>query len=68
MISYELAMGLAILPVFSWSAAPGSDYGLSLFGVVQSRRKIYGLYSPQPISALIFLVALFAETTNQIAI
>ena len=63
MISYELAMGLAILPVFIWSAAPGSDYGMSLFGVVQCQQGLWlGLW--QPLSALIFLVALFAETNR----
>ena len=63
MISYELAMGLAILPVFIWSAAPGSDYGMSLFGVVQSQQGLW-LALWQPLSALIFLVALFAETNR----
>lgn len=63
MISYELAMGLAILPVFLWSAAPGSDYGMSLFGVVQSQQAAW-LVLWQPLSALIFLVALFAETNR----
>jgi NADH-quinone oxidoreductase subunit H len=63
MISYELAMGLSILPVFMWSAAPGTDYGMSLFGVVQSQQSLWlGLW--QPLSALIFLVALFAETNR----
>tara|TARA_B100001093_G_scaffold68824_1_gene59059 strand:+ start:4005 stop:5105 length:1101 start_codon:yes stop_codon:yes gene_type:complete len=63
MISYELAMGLSILPVFLWAAAPGSDYGLSLFGVVQSQQGLW-LILWQPISALIFLVAIFAETNR----
>lgn len=63
MISYELAMGLAILPVFMWSAAPGSEYGMSLFGVVQSQQGLW-LAMWQPLSALIFLVALFAETNR----
>ena len=63
MISYELAMGLSILPVFLWAAAPGSDYGLSLFGVVQSQKTLW-LILWQPISALIFLVAIFAETNR----
>ena len=63
MISYELAMGLAILPVFMWSAAPGSDYGMSLFGVVQCQQSC-GSIMWQPLSALIFLVALFAETNR----
>jgi NADH-quinone oxidoreductase subunit H len=63
MISYELAMGLALLPVFMWAAAPGSDYGMSLFGVVQSQQSAW-LILWQPLSALIFLVALFAETNR----
>lgn len=63
MISYELAMGLSILPVFIWVAAPGSDYGLNLFGVVQSQQTLW-LFMWQPLSALIFLVALFAETNR----
>jgi len=63
MISYELAMGLAILPVFLWSAAPGSEYGMSLFGVVQSQQAAW-LFLWQPLSALIFLVALFAESNR----
>lgn len=63
MVSYELAMGLSILPVFMWSAAPGSEYGMSLFGVVQSQQS-WWLCMWQPLSALIFLVALFAETNR----
>lgn len=63
MISFELSMGLALLPVFMWAAAPGSEYGMSLFGVVQSQQSAWlGLW--QPLSALIFLVALFAETNR----
>ena len=63
MISYELALGLSILPVFMWAAAPGSEYGLSLFGVVQSQETLW-LAIWQPLSALIFLVAIFAETNR----
>jgi NADH-quinone oxidoreductase subunit H len=63
MISYELAMGLALLPVFMWASAPGSDYGMNLFGVVQSQQSAW-LLLWQPLSALIFLVALFAETNR----
>ena len=63
MISYELAMGLAILPVFMWAAAPGSDYGLTLFGVVEAQSGLW-LVLWQPLSALIFLVAVFAETNR----
>jgi len=63
MISYELAMGLSLLPVFMWAAAPGSEYGMSLFGVVQAQQGPWLLFT-QPLSALIFLVALFAETNR----
>ena len=63
MISYELALGVSILPVFMWAAAPGSDYGMSLFGVVQAQETLWlGIW--QPLSALIFLVAIFAETNR----
>ncbi|MGZ0654363.1 complex I subunit 1/NuoH family protein [Coraliomargarita sp. W4R53] len=74
MISYELAMGLALLPVFMWSAFPGhydaagvfvegSRYGMSLFGAVQSQQAAWTILW-QPLSALLFLVALFAETNR----
>lgn len=63
MVSYELAMGLSILPVFMWASAPGSDYGLSLFGVVESQSGLW-LVIWQPLSALIFLVSVFAETNR----
>lgn len=63
MISYELAMGLSLLPVFMWAAAPGSEYGMSLFGAVQAQQGGW-LFLLQPLSALIFLVALFAETNR----
>lgn len=63
MVSYELAMGLSILPVFMWASAPGSDYGLTLFGVVESQSSLW-LVIWQPLSALIFLVSVFAETNR----
>lgn len=63
MISYELALGLSILPVFMWASAPGTDYGLSLFGVVESQAGLW-LCMWQPLSALIFLIAIFAETNR----
>ena len=43
-------------------AAPGSDHGLNLFGVVQSQQSLW-LFMWQPLSALIFLY-LFAETNR----
>ncbi len=62
LISYELAMGLSILPVFMWSAGTG-EMGLNLFQVVDSQKMVW-LVIWQPLSALIFLVALFAETNR----
>lgn len=62
MISYELAMGLSILPVFMWAAGAGES-GLSLFQIVESQRGVWLVFW-QPLSALIFLVALFAETNR----
>lgn len=62
MISYELAMGLSILPVFMWAAGSGPA-GLSLTQVVHSQQGIW-LVMWQPLSALIFLIALFAETNR----
>jgi NADH-quinone oxidoreductase subunit H len=62
MISYELAMGLSILPVFMWAAGTG-NLGLNLFQVVESQGGIW-LAFWQPLSALIFLIALFAETNR----
>jgi NADH-quinone oxidoreductase subunit H len=65
MISYELAMGLSLLPVFLWVSAPGAgDAGLSLSGIANSQEGSAWLLLVQPISALIFLIALFAETNR----
>ena len=65
MISYELAMGLSLLPVFLWVSAPGAgDAGLSLSGIANSQESSAWLFLVQPISALIFLIALFAETNR----
>lgn len=65
MISYELAMGLSLLPVFLWVSVPGSDVSaLSLFGIVNSQNDAAWLLIAQPVSALIFLIALFAETNR----
>jgi len=65
MISYELAMGLSLLPVFLWVAAPGvSASGLSISGIANSQEGAAWLFIVQPLSALIFLIALFAETNR----
>lgn len=58
LISYELAMGLSILPVFMWTGG-----SLNLFHVVEAQSHLWFAFA-QPLSALIFLVALFAETNR----
>ncbi len=70
LISYELSMTLSVLPVFLWVNAPGGSGSLSLFNVVQSQSGV-GLCASSvwfifymPISAIIFLVSLFAETNR----
>lgn len=54
MISYELAMGLSLLPVFMWAGH------LNLTNIVLSQQPLWLIFW-QPVSALIFLVALIAE-------
>jgi NADH-quinone oxidoreductase subunit H len=63
MISYELSMGLSILPVFMWANAPGVDSGLNLFSVVQHQQTAWGIIF-MPVAALLFLVSIFAETNR----
>ncbi|MGF1448170.1 MAG: NADH-quinone oxidoreductase subunit H [Opitutales bacterium] len=72
MISYELAMGLSILPVFLMASPAGgvsSELGLvapnslSLANVVAYQEGLWLAFF-QPVSALIFLTALFAETNR----
>jgi NADH-quinone oxidoreductase subunit H len=70
LISYELSMTLAVLPVFLWVNEPGSVGSFSLARVVefQSRPGFWGgawFVFTMPVSALIFAVALFAETNRQ---
>jgi NADH-quinone oxidoreductase subunit H len=70
LISYELSMTLSVLPVFLWVNAPGGQGTLSLFDVVQSQSQP-GFWGGMwyvflmPVSAFVFLVALFAETNRQ---
>lgn len=65
MISYELAMGLSLLPVFLWVSEPGTGASsLSLVEIVRSQNASTWLLIIQPLSALIFLIALFAETNR----
>ncbi|AKC81819.1 2-hydroxyacid dehydrogenase [Verrucomicrobia bacterium IMCC26134] len=70
LISYELSMTLSILPVFLWVNAPGGEGTLSLFDVVQTQSQpgfLGGMWYIflMPVSAFVFLVALFAETNRQ---
>lgn len=65
MISYELAMGLSLLPVFLWTSEPGSMVSsLSLVQIANAQDSSAWLVLVQPLSALIFLIALFAETNR----
>ncbi len=65
MISYELAMGLSLLPIFLWVSKPGVEVSaLSLVEIVNSQHQAMWLLLVQPVSALIFLIALFAETNR----
>lgn len=65
MISYELSMGLSLLPVFMWFGGT-----LNLSEIVQSQMGRQWIILPnwtiffQPLSALIFLISLFAETNR----
>ncbi|MBP6505976.1 MAG: NADH-quinone oxidoreductase subunit H [Opitutaceae bacterium] len=70
LISYELSMTLSVLPVFLWINAPGREASLSLVRIVefQSQAGFWGgtwFIFTMPLSAFIFLVALFAETNRQ---
>ncbi len=70
LISYELAMGVSVLPVFLYVNKPGMEGTLSLFEVVQVQSGtdlLHGIWLIfwMPISAFIFLVSLFAETNRQ---
>jgi len=70
LISYELSMALSVLPVFLWVNAPGTEGTMSLARVVEFQ-SLPGFFGGMwfgflmPLSAFIFLVALFAETNRQ---
>jgi len=70
LISYELAMTLSVLPLFLWINEPGRDATMSLVRVVefQSLPGFWGgtwFIFTMPLSALIFLISLYAETNRQ---
>jgi NADH-quinone oxidoreductase subunit H len=69
LISYELSLTLAVLPVFLWINAPGTAGTLSLAKVVEFQSQpgfLGGLWFIflMPVSAAVFLIALFAETNR----
>ena len=70
LISYELAMTLAVVPVFLWVNVPGGSGTLSLSEVVAAQSGTglswHGVWFVfyMPVSAAVFLVALFAETNR----
>jgi len=70
LVSYELSLTLSVLPVFLWINAPGTPGTMSLAKVVefQSQAGFWGgswFFITMPVSALIFIIALFAETNRQ---
>lgn len=70
LISYELSMTLSVLPVFLWINAPGTEASLGFARVVefQSQPGFWGgmwFIFLMPLSAFIFMVALYAETNRQ---
>ena len=69
LISYELSLTLAVIPVFLWINAPGREGTLGLGQAVefQSQPGFWGgswFIFIMPVSALVFLIALFAETNR----
>ncbi len=71
LISYELSLTLAVLPVFLWINAPGTEGSLSLSRAVEFQSgtglhwsSLWFIFT-MPVSALIFIVSLFAETNRQ---
>ncbi len=63
-VSYELAMGLSVLPVVLMVAAKGVASPMSLFEIANAQSGELWFIITQPLSALIFLIALFAETNR----
>ncbi len=70
LISYELSMTLSVVPVFLWVNAPGRDASLGFARVVEFQSQpgfLGGMWFVflMPVSAFIFMTALFAETNRQ---
>lgn len=62
-ISFELCMGLSILPVVLWISGHTAN-PLSLFEIGNYQTGSWWFCITQPVSALIFLICLFAETNR----
>ena len=76
LISYELSMTLAVLPVFLWINAPGREATMSLTTVVEFQSGTWQGFNAaswggvwfifiMPVAAFIFMTSLFAETNRQ---
>ena len=63
LISYELAMGLSVLPIFLLTSAPGVDHGLNLAVIVEQQEGVWNILR-QPLAAIVFLICIFAETNR----
>ena len=69
LISYELSLTLSVVPVLLWINAPGQEASMSLVRVVelQSGTGFWGgtwFGMLMPVSALLYLVSMFAETNR----
>ena len=62
-ISFELCMGLSVLPVVLWVSGSAQN-PLSLFEICRYQSGGWWFCLTQPVSALIFLICLFAETNR----
>ena len=64
LISYELAMSLSVLPLFLIVNGPDAAGTLSLVGVVHWQAGSCWFLLVAPVSAFVYLIALFAETNR----
>ncbi len=76
LISYELSMTLSVMPIFLWVNAPGREATLGLARVVEFQSGSWAGFTAaswggvwfiflMPVSAFVFITALFAETNRQ---
>ncbi len=63
-VSYELAMSLSVLPVVLMAAFGGVQSPLNIFELANFQTSNAWFCLTQPLSALLFLIALFAETNR----